>query len=74
MYRRNKDRSRRRSVSLTVEPLETRMAPAVLVNAAKVTFEALDGSLVTVTSTKPILAASLFTFSNAFASSGPQQL
>jgi len=63
-----------------IEALESRIAPATLLPGGKVvTFTDVDGDLVTVKFSKPILTAanvaSIFTFTgSAFGDSGPQQL
>src|SRR5262245_16030800 len=63
---------------LRLEQLERRDAPAALVGSNKVTYQDADGDNVTVTLSKPLLTAgnvgTIFTFNNAFATAGPQQL
>lgn len=57
-----------------IEKLESRIAPAVLVNAKTLTFTDVDGDLVTVTISKGTLTEADFVFDNAFDSAGVQQL
>jgi hypothetical protein len=60
-----------------IERLEDRIAPAILVNATTVTYQDLDGDLVTIKVSKPIFTdanvAGICNFSD-FDASGPQQL
>lgn len=62
-----------------LEPLEPRLAPAVLVNPSTVTYTDVDGDLVTVKFSKNVLddqvfAEQVFKFDTAFSDQGPQQL
>src|SRR5262245_22668364 len=57
-----------------IEILEPRIAPATLVNATTVTYNDVDGDLVTVKVSKGALAESNFTFTTPFADNGPQIL
>ncbi len=69
---------RRAGARLRIEELETRLAPATLVNGTALHFTDVDNDLVTVQFSAAVLTAtndaSVFTFNNAFATSGPQQL
>lgn len=67
----------------SIEPLEGRIAPAVLIDAQTISFNDLDGDVVMVKLSKPLLTSgnvgNVFKFSDgttdsAFASTGPQQL
>ena len=52
--------------SSTIEPLEARIAPAVLLNPTTVAYKDMDGDLVTVKTTKGAFAKGDFTFNSAF--------
>jgi len=69
---------RPRRTILRLEELESRLAPATLLNPSTVTFTDLDGDMATVHLSEGLLtpsnAGNVFTFNNGFASSGPQQL
>lgn len=58
----------RRSFTTGIEPLESRIAPATLVNPTTVTFQDVDGDLVTVKSSKPIFVDA--TINNVFTFAG----
>jgi len=60
--------------STAIERLESRIAPAVIVNPKTLTFTDIDGDLVTLTISKGTLTAADFVFDGAFESSGSQQL
>src|SRR5215213_3127288 len=64
----------RRTSRLRLEPLEGRLAPAVLVNPTTVTYRDVDGDRVTVKVTVGTLDATNFLFNTPFADPGPQQL
>ena len=71
------NRSRfRRSITFrpAMEMLETRLAPAVLVNPSTLTYQDVDGDTVTVHVSKGTLSQANFTFDSAFGNTGPQQL
>ncbi len=79
------DKPAKRQPASTLEPLEGRIAPAVLVNPTTITFHDLDNDLVTVHFSKAINAnntspGSVFSFADAdgnevaFGFDGPQQL
>jgi hypothetical protein len=57
----------------SIEPLEARIAPATLTGRV-LTYTDTDGDNVTVTFSKGTLTATNFTFDNAFATAGGQQL
>src|SRR3954467_13632987 len=71
---------RLRKSILNLSRLETREVPATLVNPTTVTYQDVDGDIVTVKVTlkKPVLTAAnaptIFKFDTAFAAAGPQQL
>lgn len=58
----------------SMDALENRLVPAVLVNATTLTYQDVDGDAVTVSVTRGTLAEANFTFDGAFGNSGPQQL
>ena len=59
--------------SSSLELLESRIAPAAITGRV-LTYTDQDGDHVTVTFSKGTLAEGMFTFNNAFATTGPQQL
>jgi hypothetical protein len=59
---------------MNIEPLESRVAPATLVNPTTVTYTDIDGDLVTVKVSKGALTEADFTFNNAFNTAGAQVL
>jgi len=68
----------KRRTILRLEELESRLAPATLLNSSTVTYTDLDGDAASVHLSKGLLntgdVGNVFTFNNSFASSGPQQL
>src|SRR5476651_1593718 len=69
---------RRQWFILRVEELETRLAPAAMINSTTLRFTDVDSDLVTVQFSKPLLTAanvgSVFTFNSPLGDVGPQQL
>ena len=57
-----------------IELLESRIAPAAIVNPTTVTYTDQDGDLVTLQISKGMLTAADFVFDSAFGESGPQKL
>jgi hypothetical protein len=58
----------------SLEVLEDRLAPAVLVNPTTVTYQDVDGDTVTVHVSKGSLTQANFTFNSPFSFNAPQQL